>query len=187
MQHKGTVALETPRLILRRFAPEDLEPMFLHCWSEHEVWKWTNYAPMETLDDVAVNAHMFTPNWLGAYDRPNRYSWAIHSKANGHAIGRMFGMHPTDDEVELAYELGSRWWNQGLMTEAVRAAIDFFFREVGLRRIHAYHADQNPASGRVMQKCGMRLVEIVPGGCTCNAGTFDRVNYEILAGEYFGR
>lgn len=189
MQHKGTIVLETPRLILRRFVPEDLEPMFLHCWSEREVWKWTNYAPMKCMCDVMTNAHMFTPNWLGAYERPNRYSWAIHSKSDGHAIGRMFGMHPDDErkEIELAYELGSRWWNQGLMTEAVRATIDFFFLEVGLRRIHAYHADKNLASGRVMQKCGMHLVEIVPSGCYCNAGTFDRINYEILAEAYVRR
>lgn len=181
MMHKGTVTLKTPRLILRRFVLEDLEPMFYHCWSEHDVWKWTNYAPMKTIDDVMTNASMFTPGWLGAYERPNRYSWAIHSKADGIAIGRMFGMHPSDNEVELGYELGSRWWNQGLMTEAVQATIDFFLHDVGLRRVYAYHAGENPASGRVMQKCGMRCIGIIPGGCTCNAGTFDRVDYEIYA------
>lgn len=109
MHHKGTVTLKTTRLVLRRFVPEDLEPMFLHCWSEHDVWKWTNYAPMNCIDDVMNNAKMFTPDWLGAYARPNRYSWAIHSKVDGHAIGRMFGMHPSDEDVELGYELGSRW------------------------------------------------------------------------------
>lgn len=73
------------------------------------------------------------------------------------------------------------------MTEAVQATIDFFFREVGLRRIHAWHADRNPASGRVMTKCGMRCTGIVPGGCTCNAGVFNRVNYEILAADYLNK
>lgn len=36
-------------------------------------------------------------------------------------------MHPDDDisQIELAYELGRDWWNQGLMTEAVKAIIDF--------------------------------------------------------------
>lgn len=183
MQHKGTVAIETPRLILRHFVPEDLESMFRHCWSKRDVWKWTNYAPMETIDDVMNRANMFTPRWLGAYDRPDRYSWAIHSKCEGIAIGRMFGMHPTDDDVELAYELGPRWWNQGLMTEAAQATIHFFLYNVGLRRVRAYHADLNPASGRVMIKCGMRRIGVVPGGCTCNAGVFDRVDYEILCGE----
>lgn len=39
MTHKGTVRLETDRLILRRFVMEDLEPMYYHCWSDPEVWK----------------------------------------------------------------------------------------------------------------------------------------------------
>ena len=181
MQHKGTITLETPRLILRQFVPDDLEPMFRFCWSDYEVWKWHNYAKMETIDDVMTKANMFTPRWLGAYSDPKRYSWAIHSKADGHAIGRMFGMHPDDEQVELAYYIGQSWWNQGLMTEAVSTTIDFFLNEVGLHRVYAYHADKNPASGRVMQKCGMRCVRIIPDGCTCNAGTFDRVDYEILA------
>lgn len=184
MQHKGTVTLETPRLILRRFVMDDLEPMFEHCWSRREVWQWTNYAPMETLGDVITRANMFTPRWLGAYEDLKRYSWAIHSKADGHAIGRLFGMHPSDEDVELAYELSPAWWNRGLMTEAVRPALDFFLREVGLHRVHAWHAGPNPSSGRVMQKCGMRYTGTLPGGCTCNAGTFDRVDYELLSEEY---
>lgn len=90
-------------------------------------------------------------------------------------------MHPTDEDVELAYELGTRWWNQGLMTEAVRATLHFFLNEFGLRRVHAYHTGENPASGRVMLKCSMRWIGTTPDGRTCNAGTFDRVDYEILA------
>lgn len=187
MQHKGTVVLETPRLILRRFVPEDLKPMFRHCWGHFDVWKWTNYAPMATPDEAVSNSGLFTARWFDAYDNPARYSWAIHSKADNHAIGRMFGMHPSDEQVELAYELGPAWWNQGLMTEAARIAIDFFLRDVGLNRVYAYHADQNPASGRVMQKCGMQFIGVEPGRCTCNAGIFDRVNYELLAVDYLRR
>lgn len=189
MQHKGTVTIETPRLILRRFEMADLEPMFEHCWSHRKVWQWTNYRPMNTIEEVLRSANMFTPEWLGAYEHPNRYSWAIHHKQDNLPIGRLFGMHPDNslEQLELAYELGPRWWNQGLMTEAVRAGIDFFFREVGMRRIYAYHADKNPASGHVMLNCGMRYIGTEPDGCTCNGGIFDRVNYEILAADFFGK
>ena len=183
VRHMGTAVLETPRLILRRFVPEDLEPMFRNCWCEQAVWKWTNYAPMNSVSDVILKANMFTSRWLGAYSDPKRYSWAICLKADNQPIGRLFGMHPTDDDVELAYELGSLWWNQGLMTEAVQTAIAFFLLDVGLPRVHAYHASENPASGRVMQKSGMRHIGIIPNGCTCNAGTFDRFDYEILSAD----
>lgn len=68
-------------------------------------------------------------------------------------------MHPDDhvSEIELAYEIGRSWWNQGIITEAVTAVIDFFFIKIGINRIYANHANENPASGKVMQKCGMMV------------------------------
>ena len=180
MEHKGTVTLETERLILRRFKAADLEQIYYNCWQHYDVWKWTNYAPMNCLADVIDKANMFTPKWL-SYERKDRYSWAIALKDPGIVIGRMFGMHPNNHQVELAYELSPDHWRQGLMTEAAGVTIDFFLREVGLQRVYAYHADQNPASGRVMQKCGMIFEGIEPQGCTCNAGNFDRVNYAIYS------
>ena len=130
MEHKGTIQIETERLLLRRFRPDDLEDMYKNCWADPDVWKFTRYKPMKCVEDVINNAGMFTREWFDAYKRPNRYSWAIELKCIGKPIGRMFGMHPDDKEqsVELAYELGKAWWNQGLMTEAVRAVIDSSMR-----------------------------------------------------------
>ena len=128
MQHKGTVRLETERLVLRRFTREDLVPFYQSCLSDREVWRWTSYPQMENLEDVQEKGGLFTPKWLAAYSQPNRYSWAIAEKPEGPAIGRMFGMHPDDraEDIELAYELGRAYWGRGYMTEAVRAVIGFF-------------------------------------------------------------
>jgi ribosomal-protein-alanine N-acetyltransferase len=189
MTHKGTIILETERLILRRFTLEDLEQIYYNCWSDEEVWKWTNYKPMNSTQDVKNNARMFTEEWLGAYDNPNRYSWAIQLKNSGEVIGRFFGMHPDDQisQIELAYELGRNWWNQGFMTEAVKVVIDFFFNDIGFNRIYANHAIDNPASGKVMRKCGMTYEGTMRQACKCNYGLFDKVNYAILAEEYIKR
>ena len=186
MTHKGTVTLETERLVLRRFTINDLEQIFYNCWSDPEVWKWTNYKPMRCVEDVIHVAEMFTDGWLGAYDKPNRYSWAIQLKSSGEVIGRFSGF--PDDQIKqvwLAYELGRNWWNQGLMTEAAKRVIDFFFTEVGFNRIYADHAHENPASGKVMQKCGMVYEGTMRQALKCNDGLFDKINYAILAEEYF--
>lgn len=84
----------------------------------------------------------------------------------------------------LTYELGKKWWNMGLMTEAARRVIYFFLREVGFKRVYAYHADKNPASGRVMQKCGMKYEGTLGQAAKCSGGIFDKVMYSILADEY---
>lgn len=187
MNHKGTQVLETDRLILRRFASNDIDQIYNNCWSDYEVWKWTSYAPMDNIDEVKTAANMFTENWLNAYERPNRYSWAIQLKSTNEVIGRFFGMNPDDriEQVELAYELGRNWWNQGLMTEAAKAVIACFFNEVGFNRIYSYHASENPASGEVMKKCGMTYEGTLRQAGKCNYGMIDMVYYSILADEYF--
>ena len=144
MKHKGTVRLETPRLILRRYVIDDFEPMYRNCWSEYDVWKWTNYVPMDCLDDVKTKANMFTENWL-SYDNPRRYSWAIELKSTGDVIGRMFGMHPDDElgQVELAYEMaddrsGAR--DAGFSSAGCRSAAGVCLscgRESGIGKSHA--------------------------------------------------
>jgi len=185
VEHKGTVRLETPRLILRRFVQEDLEPMYENCWRYKSVTQWTSYASMDRLEDVRNNADMFTEKWLD-YSNPKRYSWAIVEKATGQVIGRMFGMDPDDSicQVDLAYELGPDWWNRGMMTEAVQAVLAFFLEQVGLNRVFAYHAPENPASGRVMQKCGMVYEGTLRQAGKCNHGIIDVVCYSMLASDY---
>jgi RimJ/RimL family protein N-acetyltransferase len=63
--------------------------------------------------------------------------------------------HPRDRRAELGYWLAVPAWGQGLATEAVRALVDYGFRELGLARIHAQVIDGNAASTRVLEKLGM--------------------------------
>ena len=56
----------------------------------------------------------------------------------------------------LGYWLGVPYWGAGRMSEAVTALLAFAFLELGVDRIEASHASDNPASGRVMQKCGLK-------------------------------
>ena len=94
-------------------------------------------------------------------------------------------MRPNDEigQVELAYELGPDWWNLGLMTEAVQAVLLFFLKDVGMNRVFAYHASGNPASGRVMRKCGMVYEGTLRQAGKCNNGIIDMVCYGLLASD----
>lgn len=108
-------------------------------------------------------------------------------KSSGEVIGSSFGMYPDDqlNQIELAYELGQNWWNQGLMTEATKTVINFFFNEAGFNRIQSHHATENPTFGKVMKKCGMNYEGTMRQACKCNNGLFYKVNYAILANDYF--
>lgn len=58
-------------------------------------------------------------------------------------------------EGELGYWVGTQFWGKGYCTEACRRIVDYGQQDLGLRRIHAHHLSRNPASGRVLLKCGL--------------------------------
>jgi len=87
--------------------------------------------------------------------------------------------------VEIGYCIGEKWWGQGIVTEAFRALIPYFFEKVGANRIQARHDSQNPASGRVMQKSGLTYEGTLRKADVNNTGIVDACMYSILKDEYF--
>lgn len=154
MRHKGTVPLETERLILRRFTLEDAPDMYANWASDSEVTKYLTWP-------THLNADM-SRRFLGwcvdQYEKPDYYCWGIEDKATHRLIGNIAAVECDEDvdAVALGWVLGRAWWGQGIMPEAARAAARFFFDEVGVNRIWSYHDAENQKSGRVMQKLGMR-------------------------------
>ena len=67
----------------------------------------------------------------------------------------------------------------GIMTEALGAVIDFLFERVGVPRIVARHDVNNPHSGGVMRKCGMKFEGIQEKAHQNNQGVIDTANYAI--------
>ena len=73
------------------------------------------------------------------------------------------------------------------MPEAGAAVIRFLFDEVGINRIAAAHDYNNPKSGRVMQKIGMKYEGTMRQAGLNNQGIIDEVWYSVLASEYLGK
>jgi ribosomal-protein-alanine N-acetyltransferase len=70
------------------------------------------------------------------------------------------------------------------MSEALKAVMDFFFDEVGMRRIETRHDPRNPHSGGVMRKCGMTYEGTLRQSDWNNQGICDACWYGILAEEW---
>jgi ribosomal-protein-alanine N-acetyltransferase len=86
--------------------------------------------------------------------------------------------------VEIGYCIGRQFWGQCITTEAFDALINFFFEEVQVNRIEARHDRNNPASGRVMQKCGLVREGMKRQGDRNNTGICDVVFYGLLREEW---
>ena len=73
---------------------------------------------------------------------------------NDEVIGFLNDVSIEGKEIEIGYFISSSHWNKGYASEAFKAIIDSLF-ELGFYRVVAAHFENNTASGRVMQKCGM--------------------------------
>ena len=192
-RHRGTVVLETPRLILRPFTLEDASAMYQN-------WAWdpevTRYLTWEPHPDEAESARILS-EWVPQYDNKAYYNWAITLKETDFAAGREvpagapiggIGAVKVDDSVNsvhIGYCIGRPWWHRGIMSEALGRLMEFFFVEVGVNRVDSRHDPDNPHSGEVMQKCGMAREGYLREADRSTRGVCDTVYYGLLAADYF--
>lgn len=182
MKHQGTVTLETERLILRRFAVTDAEAMFRNWASSEEVARFLTWEPHE---NTGVTEALLR-EWVSAYDKPDTYNWVLVLKETGEPIGNLSVVryYKETECAMLGWCLGTRWWGRGYMPEAGKAVLRYLFETVGVRRVCANHDLQNPKSGRVMQKLGMKQEGILRQHGFARGRIVDDVWYGILADEY---
>ena len=182
MRHCGTQLLETERLILRRFEIGDAEAMYKNWASDSEV---TKYLTWPTHASIHVSMAVLE-DWISSYSKDNYYQWAIVLKDHGSdPIGSIATVHINDDidMIHIGYCLGKTWWHQGIMSEALKAVMNFFFDEVGANRIESRHDPRNPNSGMVMQKCGMKYEGTMRRADRNNQGICDACLYALLRSE----
>lgn len=93
----------------------------------------------------------------GGYERGEMASFAITLSLTGELLGALgLKAEQAHERAELGYWVGVPYWRQGFCTEAARAVLDFGFRDMRLNRIHAHHFVDNPGSGGVLRRIGMR-------------------------------
>ena len=184
MEHKGTVSIETDRLILRRFRLDDSEAAFWNWTSDIRVTEFLRWPTHENIDITKKIVKM----WVDGYAEDNFYQWAIVLKDNGDKpIGTISVVEQNDtlNILHIGYCIGSKWWNQGITSEAFSGIIPFLFEQVKANRIESQHDPRNPNSGKVMMKCGLKYEGTLRQADVSNQGVVDAAMYSILAGEYF--
>lgn len=165
MRHAGTEPIETERLVLRRLMPEDAPAMYKNWASDPAVTRWLRWEPHKDVFETCA----LLAAWAELYQNPDYYQWAITEKGRDEVIGSISLMraqapdfHPdewtgvdlSDGIWEPGYCLGRAWWGKGIMTEALRAVVDYWFTRTDGSWLTCCHAKGNPASGAVMRKAG---------------------------------
>ena len=142
---------ETPRLVLRRFTPADLD-FLAELFADPEVMRFS----------LGVRNRAASRLWLdhaiASYAENGWGHWAAVTRDDGRTIG-FCGLKAWDvegrREVEIGYRFAPAFWGRGLATEAAAAARDAGFGRYGLERLVSLIEAENVASWRVAEKVGM--------------------------------
>ncbi|MFA5266719.1 MAG: GNAT family protein [Methanoregula sp.] len=101
-------------------------------------------------------------------------------EVQGEAVGGI-GIHPLDDvhrrTAEIGYWLAEPFWEKGIVTDAVRALVPVAFGQTDIVRIQAGVFSHNPASMRVLEKCGFVREAVHKNSITKNGVVMDEVLY----------
>ena len=149
--------METKRLYLRSFQKNDAQAMFDAWTQDARVAQYCRWHPHTSLDMTEKLLDIYTNTADPHY--PHRF--AITIKDTNELIGCIDVVDISADgtAAEIGYLLAYAHWNKGYMTEALEAMIAHLFG-CGFRTVAARHHIDNHASGKVMEKCGMKYVGI---------------------------
>ncbi|MDF2988926.1 MAG: family acetyltransferase [Eubacterium sp.] len=155
LNHKGTVPLETDRLLLRALTQKDAEKVYKNWTSNTEV---TRFLRWDAHTSVEV-----TKDWIKCCEESSKnaafYDWGIILKETCEPVGSISAFIGEDpNRYEVGYVLAKKYWNKGIVSEALKRVLEFLHIEVGIKNFYALHAVGNPASGAVMLHAGFKYV-----------------------------
>jgi len=145
--------LETERLVLRLFTPDDVQAMY-DLNSDPEVTRYAEAAPVRDLKEAREKLESGP---LADYAKYGYGRFAIEDRETGEVIG-FCGIKyiPEIGLPEIGYRLVRSCWGRGLCTEAARACVDYARDDLKIDKLVALIIPENLASIRVAEKLGMK-------------------------------
>ena len=143
--------METDRLLLRPWREDDAATLYRYA-SDPEVGPRAGWPPHKSVEESReIIRSLFSGEGM----------WAVELKESGEAIGCVgylpaaaSNMKIADDQCEVGYWIARPYWGMGICTEALRLVVDYCFNVKGFSVLWGTYFPTNPASGRVMEKCG---------------------------------
>ena len=142
---------ETDRILLRPWRDSDAEALYKYA-SDPEVGPRAGWPPHKSVEE---SLHIIRTIFSG------EGMWAVVWKESAEAIGCVGYLPSTssnlkieEDQGEVGYWIARPYWGMGICTEALGLVIDYCFHTKDFSTLWGTYFPTNPASGRVMEKCG---------------------------------
>ncbi len=140
-------ALQSERLALRPLQVEDAEAVSELLADDREAIRMMSHMPDPCTAEAARE-------WIAMRARPGANVFAITRRGDGAFLGAI-GLGGFPEMPSVGYWIGRPFWGQGYATEALRLVVDQAKR-IGAKGLQAETFPENPASARVLEKCGFR-------------------------------
>lgn len=148
----------TDHLLLRPVTIEDADSIFSYSCNPN-VARYVTWEPHSTVEDTKnVITSFFLKNYEDGIPEP----WAITFKENPSKVIGLVGCRFFDEDstaMELTYVLAEEHWGKGITIEAVQKILPYIFQNYPINKLVGRYSALNPASGRVMEKVGMKFVK----------------------------
>jgi [ribosomal protein S5]-alanine N-acetyltransferase len=151
--------IETARLVLRELCLEDV-PAVYSIFSDPEVTRYYDVSTMKKPEEAAA----LITWWLNRIKNRKAIRWGIAWKSKEDRVLGTCGFSEIDKPnylAEIGMDLAREFWNQGIITEAAAAMIDFGFRVMQLNRIETWVTLENGASIHILKKIGFQTEGIL--------------------------
>lgn len=143
--------METTRITLRPWKEQDAERLFKYA-SDPVLGPLAGWPPHKSVEEsLEVIRTLFSKEGM----------WAVEWKASGEPIGCVGYLSASDSNLsiealhcEVGHWIARPYWGKGICTEALRLVVEHCFNVKGFTTLWGCYFPDNPASGRVMEKCG---------------------------------
>ena len=173
----GTAELWTEQLNLRRYCPEDAEPLFRRLGTDPAMFQYSGWNPYATLEMAQETVRRF----IESYGDRHSYSWVMEFEDV--LVGTIGAYDYDQEQIETGFSVDGGWQGRGFATEALRKVIAYLTVNEGIPCVTAWCADDNIGSRRVMEKAGMKLVRIEKDGLSVGEKTYDKLIFAYQDGK----
>lgn len=184
LTHVSTQAIETERLILRRFEYSDSTSMLRNWIADEKIQSLYSEPTYETEEAVTE----LLTKYITSYEKEDYYRWAVILKETGECIGQIayFLVDSKNHFAEIEYCIGSAFQCRGYATEATKAVIKYGFEKMNLHKVQICTKTINIPSKRVIEKCGFTYEGTLRDYFYMNGEYVGRLYFSILRSEYEG-
>lgn len=172
--------LHTERLDLIEIRQEHLEDLF-QLFGNYRVTQYYNIVPMTKKEEAQKLIDQFRSRFMSR----EAIRWGIALKGQRAIIGTLgFNNFTPQHRANIGYDLQPQYWNQGIISEALKTILLFGFRTLGVNRIEAEVMPGNHASEKVLEKLGFVKEGLLRDWMLWNGKHYDMTMFSLLSKDF---